>query len=150
MRVVIQRVLESKVTVDNFIRAETGVGLLIFVGVEIEDTQEDIDYLVKKTINLRLFYDTKGKMNHSINQVGGEILVVSQFTLHAKTHKGNRPSFTHAAKSEQAIVLYNKFCVQLNTLLKTELKTGAFGADMQVQLVNDGPVTLLLDSKNRQ
>ena len=120
------------------------------VGIEHEDVNLDADYLVQKITNLRIFEDDQKKMNHNIKEVNGELMVISQFTLHAKTKKGNRPSFIKAAPPEQAIPLYNYFCEQLDSQLDPGLKTGEFGADMQVQLINDGPVTLLLDSKDKQ
>ena len=149
MRVVIQRVSEASVSINGRVKASIGQGLLLLLGVEDADKQEDIDFLVKKIVNLRIFDDTNGVMNCSILDAGGEILCVSQFTLHASTKKGNRPSYIRAAKPDFAIPMYNKFCMELGIALKTPIKTGEFGANMQVELVNDGPVTIIIDSKNR-
>ena len=149
MRVVIQRVQEASVTIENSIVGEVGLGLLVLLGIEESDTLEDIDYLVKKLNNLRIFSDEEGKMNASIQDVDGSFLVVSQFTLHASTKKGNRPSFIRAAHPDQAIPLYNVFISALNKFANVSVETGEFGADMKVRLLNDGPVTLLLDSKEK-
>ena len=150
MRVLVQRVTEAEVKINQSSYSKIQQGLLVFIGVEHEDEKKDADYLVQKITNLRIFEDVQKKMNLNINEVNGEIMVISQFTLHAKTKKGNRPSFINAASPEKAIPLYNYFCEQLDSRLDPGLKTGEFGADMQVQLINDGPVTLLLDSKEKQ
>ena len=149
MRVVIQRVQEASVTIENSIVGEVGLGLLVLLGIEESDTLEDIDYLVKKLNQLRIFSDEEGKMNASIQDVQGSFLVVSQFTLHASTNKGNRPSFIRSAHPDQAIPLYNSFISALNKFANVSVETGEFGADMKVRLLNDGPVTLLLDSKSK-
>ncbi len=149
MRVVIQRVQEASVTIENSIVGEVGLGLLVLLGIEESDTLEDIDYLVKKLNQLRIFSNEEGKMNASIQDVDGSFLVVSQFTLHASTNKGNRPSFIRAAHPDQAIPLYNSFISALNKFANVSVETGEFGADMKVRLLNDGPVTLLLDSKEK-
>ena len=149
MRVVIQRVQEASVTIENSIVGEVGLGLLVLLGIEESDTLEDIDYLVKKLNQLRIFSNEEGKMNASIQDVDGSFLVVSQFTLHASTKKGNRPSFIRAAHPDQAIPLYNSFISALNKFANVSVETGEFGADMKVRLLNDGPVTLLLDSKEK-
>jgi D-aminoacyl-tRNA deacylase len=149
VRVVIQRVQEASVTIENSIVGEIGLGLLVLLGIEESDTAEDIDYLVKKLNQLRIFSDAEGKMNASIQDVQGSFLVVSQFTLHASTKKGNRPSFIRAAHPDQAIPLYNVFISALNKFANVSVETGEFGADMKVRLLNDGPVTLLLDSKEK-
>ena len=150
MRLLIQRVTEASVIVENKIISSIKEGLLIFVGIINEDTKDDIEYLVKKAVNLRIFDDEYGVMNESVMQIGGEILVVSQFTLHASTKKGNRPSYIRAAKPEISIPLYEEFCSSLSEQLNKEVQTGEFGADMKVQLINDGPVTIWIDSKNRE
>ena len=150
MRAVIQRVLEAKVSIDELIHSEIKNGLLIFIGIEDSDSANDINYLANKICNLRIFSDADGKMNLNLKDTEGEILVVSQFTLHAKTKKGNRPSFIKAAKPEFAIPLYNNFCIELQTLLQKQIQTGKFGADMKISLINDGPVTILIDSKDKQ
>ena len=150
MRLVIQRVLEAEVSIDGKMYAKIKQGLLIFIGIEDSDSSNDIDYLASKVCNLRIFSDLDGKMNLNLLDTGGEILVVSQFTLHAKTKKGNRPSFIRAAKPEYAIPIYNGFCTELETLLQKQIQTGEFGAEMKVNLVNDGPVTILMDSKHKQ
>ena len=150
MRLLIQRVTQASVTVDNKIKSTIKQGLLIFVGIINEDTKDDIEYLVKKAVNLRIFDDEYGVMNKSVIEIAGEVLVVSQFTLHASTKKGNRPSYIRAAKSEISIPLYEEFCSSLSDQLNKEVQTGEFGADMKVKLINDGPVTILIDSKNRE
>jgi D-tyrosyl-tRNA(Tyr) deacylase len=150
MRVVIQRVSKASVTVDNQLKSAIAAGLLILLGIEETDMQEDIDFLVRKIINLRIFDDENGVMNRSLIDIDGEILCVSQFTLYASTRKGNRPSYIRAAKSDFAIPFYNLFCTAMNVALQKEIKTGEFGANMQVELVNDGPVTILIDSKDRE
>ena len=149
MRAVIQRVSEASVTIEKKVKSKIGFGLLILVGVEEEDTQEDVNWLCGKIANLRIFNDENGVMNESLLGIGGDAIVVSQFTLHASTKKGNRPSYIKAARPETAIPLYEAFVKQLQTELGKEIGTGEFGADMKVQLINDGPVTILIDSKNR-
>lgn len=150
MRLLIQRVTQASVTVDNKIKSTIKQGLLIFVGIINEDTKDDIEYLVKKALNLRIFDDEYGVMNKSVIEIAGEVLVVSQFTLHASTKKGNRPSYIRAAKPEISIPLYEEFCNSLSKQLNKDIQTGEFGADMKVNLINDGPVTILIDSKNRE
>lgn len=150
MRVVIQRVRHASVTIDDELFSSISEGLLILLGIEETDTQEDADWLTQKVAALRIFSDTDGKMNLDVVQSKGQVLVVSQFTLHAATKKGNRPSFIRAARPEQAIPLYTYFIHQLSTLLQQPVATGRFGADMQVALVNDGPVTIWIDSKNKE
>lgn len=149
MKVVIQRVSEASVVIDKQSVASIKNGLLILVGIVNEDAIEDIDWLCKKIINLRIFPDENMVMNRSILDVGGDIIVVSQFTLHASTKKGNRPSYIKAAKPEVAIPLYEKFKEKLQLELNTPIQSGEFGADMKVQLINDGPVTIIIDSKDR-
>ncbi len=150
MRLVIQRVSEASVEIDQQTVGSINNGLLILLGITHEDEQEDIDYLIKKTTQLRIFSDEEGKMNHSVQDVDGAILVVSQFTLHAKTKKGTRPSYTRSASPEIAIPLYEKFVTDLKEVMGEEkVATGEFGAMMQVSLVNDGPVTIILDSRDR-
>ncbi|MDR1563083.1 MAG: D-tyrosyl-tRNA(Tyr) deacylase [Dysgonamonadaceae bacterium] len=150
MRTVIQRVSKASVTIGDTIKSSIGIGLLVFVGIEDTDTHEDIDYLVKKIVNLRIFDDADGVMNHSVLVAGGEILCVSQFTLHASTRKGNRPSYIRASKPDFAIPMYNSFTHELSDMLGKPVKTGEFGADMKVKLLNDGPVTIIIDSKNKE
>ncbi|MCW4468276.1 D-aminoacyl-tRNA deacylase [Flavobacterium sp. MFBS3-15] len=150
MRAVIQRVTEASVTISGNKVAEIGTGLLILVGVEDADTQEDIDWLAAKIVKLRIFGDDGGVMNLSVQDVDGDIIVVSQFTLHAATKKGNRPSYIKAAKPEFAIPMYEKFVAQMEQELGKKIQTGEFGADMKVALLNDGPVTILIDTKNRE
>ena len=147
MRVVIQRVSEATVTIDGTNVGEIQQGLLVLLGIETEDQEEDAAYLVQKICNLRIFSDADGKMNLSIQDVGGQFLVVSQFTIHASTRKGNRPSYIRAARPEQAIPLYEYFLSELQKTTPSPIQTGQFGADMQVALVNDGPVTIIMDSK---
>ena len=147
MRILIQRVTEASVKIDKVEYSKISKGMLVLVGIENDDTEEDIDYLCKKIINLRIFDDEFGVMNESILQTDGQIMVISQFTLHANTKKGNRPSYIKAARPEIAIPLYEKFCSQLHTESGIEIKTGEFGADMKVSLINDGPVTIWMDSK---
>lgn len=149
MRVIIQRVTEANVKIDGKTKGEIEKGFMILVGVEEEDTQEDVDYLVKKVSKMRIFEDENGKMNLSIDKVGGKILSISQFTLHASTKKGNRPSFIGAASPDYANELYKKFNQGLRET-GIEVETGEFGADMEVSLVNDGPVTITVDSKNKK
>lgn len=150
MRVVIQRAKNASVTINGEIHGAINHGLVILVGIEHEDTQSDADWLIGKITNLRIFSDEEGKMNLSIQDVNGQFLVISQFTLHASTKKGNRPSYIQAARPETAIPLYDYFVEQLRTESKLTVKTGQFGADMQVQLINDGPVTIWMDSKNKE
>lgn len=150
MRFVIQRVSNASVTIDDKLHSSINKGFLVLVGIEEADTQEDIDWLCQKLINLRLFADAEGKMNLSLQDIQGEILLVSQFTLFASTKKGNRPSFIKSAKPEIAIPLYESCISSLSSLLSKPIQTGVFGADMQISLVNDGPVTILMDSKNRE
>ena len=147
MRAVIQRVSSASVTIDGQVKSSIGKGLLVLLGVGYEDGQEDIDWLVKKISGLRIFDDEAGVMNRSVVDVGGEALVVSQFTLMASTKKGNRPSYIHAAGHEIAVPLYESFCAALSEAVGKPVGTGEFGADMKVALVNDGPVTILLDSE---
>ena len=149
MRIVVQRVSEASVRIDEKIVGSISQGLMVLLGVETTDIQSDADYLVQKLLNLRIFSDEEGKMNFSIQDVGGELLVVSQFTLHASTKKGNRPSYIRAARPEQAIPLYTYFIEQAQKEIKSKIQTGEFGADMKVSLVNDGPVTILIDSANK-
>lgn len=150
MRAVIQRVSSASVTIDNQVKSSINAGVMILLGIEEADTQEDIDWLCRKIANMRIFPDDAGVMNKSLIEVDGEALVVSQFTLHASTKKGNRPSYIQAAKPDIAIPLYESFIKELQANMKYEVKTGEFGADMQVSLVNDGPVTILVDTKNKQ
>lgn len=150
MRVVLQRVSEATVTVDRKIVSSIKNGLLILLGITHQDSQKDIDWLCKKIINLRIFNDSNGVMNLSLFDTQGEAIVVSQFTLHASTKKGNRPSYINAAKPEIAIPLYEKFVNQLELELGKKVGTGIFGADMKVQLLNDGPVTIVIDSKTKE
>ena len=150
MRIVIQRVSSASVTIDGTVRsAIVGPGLLVLVGVGHEDGAEDVEYLVKKTVALRIFDDEAGVMNRSVVEAGGDILVVSQFTLMASTRKGHRPSYIAAAPPEVAVPLYESYCRRLSEALGKPVGTGVFGADMKVALVNDGPVTILIDSHNR-
>ena len=150
MRVVIQRVSKASVTINGICKSAIQQGFMILVGIEDTDNQEDIDWLCKKIVNLRVFDDENGVMNKSILDTGGDILVISQFTLHASTKKGNRPSYIRAAKPEISIPLYNTFCCELSIALGKEVKTGEFGADMKVELLNDGPVTIIMDTKNKE
>lgn len=149
MRVVIQRVSEASVTIDGVVKSSIGPGLLILLGIGHEDVETDIDYLVKKTSALRIFNDEDGVMNRSVMDVGGDVIVVSQFTLMASTKKGNRPSYIEAAGHEKAIPLYEEFCRRMSAAIGSPVGTGEFGADMKVALVNDGPVTICMDSKNK-
>lgn len=149
MRVVIQRVKNASVEIRNKNHSSVGQGLLIFLGIENDDSKDDISWLCKKIIQLRIFDDKDGVMNLSVADIDGEILVISQFTLHAKTKKGNRPSYIKAARPDIAIPLYEKFVEKLGFYLEKEIKTGEFGALMQVSLVNDGPVTIIIDTKNK-
>jgi D-tyrosyl-tRNA(Tyr) deacylase len=150
MIAVIQRVSSASVTIDGKVKSSINNGLLVLVGIEEADVQEDIDWLSANIVNLRIFNDADGVMNISILDNGGDMIVVSQFTLHASTKKGNRPSYIKAAKPDYAIPIYEKFVLSLSTLLGKSVQTGEFGADMKASLVNDGPVTIIIDSKNRQ
>lgn len=150
MRVVIQRAGHASVTINGVCKSSIGKGLMILVGIEETDGKEDIEWLCKKIVNLRVFDDENGVMNKSILEVGGDILVVSQFTLHASTKKGNRPSYIRAAKPEISIPLYEHFCEALSLALGKPIGTGEFGADMKVELLNDGPVTICIDTKNKE
>ena len=150
MRVVIQRVKEASVSIENVVKSQIGAGFLVLLGIEEADTQEDIDWLTKKIAFLRVFNDENGVMNRSILDVGGDIIVVSQFTLMASYKKGNRPSYIRAAGHEKAIPLYENFCVAMSKELGKTVGTGEFGADMQVALVNDGPVTICMDTHNKE
>jgi D-tyrosyl-tRNA(Tyr) deacylase len=150
MKAVIQRVSSASVTIDSKTVAEIQTGLLVLVGIEDADTQEDTNWLSQKIANLRIFGDENEVMNLSVKEIDGEIIVVSQFTLHASTKKGNRPSYIKASKPEVAIPIYEDFVLQLEKELGKKVQTGVFGADMKVALVNDGPVTILIDSKNKE
>ena len=150
MRIVIQRVSHASVTIDGNCKSAIGKGMLILVGIEEADGQEDIDWLCKKIVNLRIFDDENGVMNKSILEDGGEILVVSQFTLHASTKKGNRPSYLKASKPDIAIPMYEAFCEEVGLQLGKPVQTGTFGADMKIELLNDGPVTIIIDSQNKE
>lgn len=150
MRVVIQRVLEASVTIEGTVKSRIGAGLLILLGIEEVDTREDMDWLVRKIVNLRIFNDDNGVMNRSVQEVGGELLVVSQFTLFASTKKGNRPSYIRAAKPAYSIPMYEAFVAHLEDVSGIAVQTGTFGADMKVGLLNDGPVTILIDSKAKE
>ena len=149
MKIVLQRVSSASVTIDNKIVADIQKGLLVLVGIEDADTQEDIDWLVNKITNIRIFGDENDVMNLSVKDIDGDIIVVSQFTLHASTKKGNRPSYIKASKPEVAIPLYENFVKKIEMELGKKVQTGIFGADMKVLLLNDGPVTIVIDSKNR-
>lgn len=150
MRVVIQRTAHASVTIGGQLKSAIGPGMLILVGIEDADGPEDIDWLCRKIVNLRIFDDDEGVMNRSVLETGGDILVVSQFTLHASTKKGNRPSYIRAARPEISIPLYEQFCEALSQALGKSVETGQFGADMQVELLNDGPVTICMDTKNKE
>jgi len=149
MRAVIQRVLSASVIIEKNVYSQINNGLLVLLGISPEDTDNDIEWLANKIINLRIFNDSNNLMNLSLIDIAGEILIVSQFTLHAYTKKGNRPSYTKAAKPEIAIPLYNKFVEYCQSILKEKVKTGLFGAMMQINLINDGPVTIIIDTKNK-
>lgn len=146
----IQRISEASITINGNIHCSVKKGLLVLIGITHADTNEDVNWLVKKIIQMRIFSDEEGKMNLSLQDVAGDLLIVSQFTLHASTKKGNRPSFIEAARPEQAIPLYNYFVEECKRELGKEVATGIFGADMKVALVNDGPVTILIDSQNKR
>lgn len=150
MRTVIQRVQHCSVTIDGQLKSNIGNGMLVLVGIEDRDTQEDIEWLCKKIANLRIFDDENGVMNRSVIDTGGEVMVVSQFTLHASTKKGNRPSYIHASKPDFAIPMYESFCAEMGLQIGKNVATGVFGADMKIQLLNDGPVTILIDSQNKE
>ena len=150
MKLVIQRVKESSVEIDNKIKAEIGKGLLVLIGISQEDNKLDVEWLVNKVLNIRIFNDSDGLMNKSIIDIKGEILIISQFTLMALTKKGNRPSYIKSASHEIAIPLYNYFIELLKSKINNGIKTGIFGADMKVSLINDGPVTIIIDSKNKE
>ena len=150
MRVVIQRVKEASVTIDGQIKSAITEGLLILVGVEDVDNDEDMKWLAAKIVNLRIFGDENGLMNRSVVDIGGQLLVASQFTLHASTKKGNRPSFLRAAKPDFAVLMYEKFVAELQKLSNLSVLTGEFGADMKVALLNDGPVTIFIDTRNKE
>ena len=150
MRVVIQRVREASVEIDGRVKAEIGQGLLVLLGIEDEDNQEDIDWLVGKILRLRIFDDEKSVMNLSVKDIEGEIIIISQFTLHASVKKGNRPTYIRASKPDIAIPLYEDFVSKMEESFGREIKTGEFGADMKIGLVNDGPVTIIIDTKNKE
>lgn len=150
MRVVIQRVSEASVSIDKKVKAEIKKGLLILLGVENADSFEDIEWLCRKISQLRIFDDANGVMNLDVKEIGGEVIVVSQFTLHASTKKGNRPSYIYAAKPDVAVPLYEQFVSQFEKEIGKKIQTGVFGAEMEVTLTNDGPVTIIIDSKNRE
>ncbi|WP_024990152.1 D-aminoacyl-tRNA deacylase [Segatella albensis] len=150
MRIVLQRVSKASVTINNTVKSKISKGFLILLGIESSDTEEDINWLVKKIVNLRVFDDENGIMNLSIQKVDGEILVVSQFTLMASYKKGNRPSWIRAASHDISIPLYERFCEALSQAMGKQVYTGEFGADMKVELLNDGPVTICMDTKNKE
>ena len=150
MRAVVQRVLKASVTIEEQVVSSMKNGLLILLGIEESDGQEDVFWLSKKISQLRIFNDEKGVMNLSVNDVNGEVMIVSQFTLHAKTKKGNRPSYIKAARPEKAVPLYEKFIIEMESLTGKKVEAGEFGAMMQVSLVNDGPVTIIIDTKNKE
>ena len=150
MRIVIQRVSEASVTINNAVHASIAKGFLILVGIEVADSVEDAEWLSTKVAGLRIFDDENGVMNNSIIDIDGEVLIISQFTLHALTRKGNRPSYIRAAGHEKAVPLYEHFCKKISEKTTRDVKKGIFAADMKVALVNDGPVTILIDSKNKE
>ncbi len=150
MRIVIQRVSKASVTIGGVLKSKIGKGFMVLLGIEEADNQEDVEYLCQKLTKLRVFADDNNAMNLDVNQVGGDFLVVSQFTLHAMTKKGNRPSFIRAARPEHAIPLYESFLKRLAEVSGRRVESGEFGADMQVELINDGPVTIIMDTKNIQ
>ncbi|MBP5455943.1 MAG: D-tyrosyl-tRNA(Tyr) deacylase [Paludibacteraceae bacterium] len=150
MRIVIQRVTHASVTIDGKVKSKIGNGLLVLVGIEDRDTKEDAEWLAGKIANIRIFNDENGVMNKSVLDIDGEVLVVSQFTLQALTKKGNRPSYIRASKADFAIPMYEYFCDKVREQIKKEIGTGEFGADMKVELLNDGPVTIWIDSQNRE
>jgi len=149
MRVVLQRVLQASVSINDEIKNKINKGILIFLSIENADNQEDIKWLSNKIVNIRIFDDKKGVMNLSVKEINGEILLISQFTLHADTKKGNRPSYNKAAKPETAIPVYEKFIKQLEIDFEKQVQTGKFGAKMKIELINDGPVTIIIDTKNK-
>lgn len=149
MRLVLQRVSEASVSIEKKIKSAIGPGLLLLVGIESDDKQEDVEWLCKKIVQLRIFNDAEGKMNLSVQDTGGDVLIISQFTLHAQCKKGNRPSFIKAARPEQSIPLYEAFIAEMEKQLGKAVGSGIFGADMKVSLINDGPVTILFDTKNK-
>lgn len=150
MKAVIQRVSNASVTIEDKIVGKIDTGLLILIGIEDADTNEDIEWLCKKIVNLRIFNDENGVMNISVKEINGEILVVSQFTVHASTKKGNRPSYIKASKPEVAMPIYQQFLLQLSNEAGKKIEEGIFGADMKVELINDGPVTIIIDTKNKE
>lgn len=150
MRIVIQRVTQASVTIDNHVKGEIGLGLLLLAGFANDDTEEDLKWIANKAVQLRIFSDAEDKMNLSVQDVQGDLLVISQFTLYALTKKGNRPSYINAAPPATAIPLYERFVVLLEEAIGKKVQTGEFGADMKVALLNDGPVTITIDSKNRE
>ena len=150
MRIVIQRVLNASVSIDGKLHSSINGGLMILVGVAEGDTEQDMEWLAAKAANMRIFDDENGVMNRSVIDVNGEVLAVSQFTLNASTKKGNRPSYIHSAGHDLAVPLYEKFCERVQELIGREVKRGVFGADMQVSLINDGPVTIIVDSKLKE
>jgi len=150
MRIVIQRVKRASVTIEGKIHSSIGMGLLVLTGVEEAETTDDVEWLAAKAVNLRLFDDSKGVMNLSAAETGSEIMIVSQFTLHASTRKGNRPSYIRAARPDRAIPIYEEFIMRIGELLGHKPETGIFGAMMEIELVNDGPVTIIIDSKQRE
>lgn len=149
MKIVIQRVSHAEVIIENSVKGKIGQGMLVLLGIEHEDKESDADWLIQKLVGLRIFSDSEGKMNLSIEDVEGRFLIISQFTLHASTKKGNRPSYIQAARPEKAVPLYEYFLRQLELNSGTKVESGKFGADMKVSLINDGPVTIIIDSKNR-
>ena len=150
MRVVVQRVSQASVSIDEKKVASINEGLLVLLGIETQDTKEDSEWLANKISSLRIFSDKDGKMNRSVTEVNGEVIVVSQFTLHAKTKKGNRPSYIKAARPEQAIPLYKQFKINMSAVIGKDVQSGEFGAVMKVSLTNDGPVTIIIDTKNKE
>ena len=150
MRIIIQRVSKASVTIDEVKKSEIARGMLILLGIEDTDNKDDITWLINKIVNLRIFDDENGVMNLSLKDINGELLLVSQFTLFASTKKGNRPSYIKASKPDIAIPLYNQFCETLSSTLCKKIKTGEFGADMKIELINDGPVTIIIDSNLRE
>lgn len=150
MRVVVQRVSKASVSIERKVKAEIGQGLLILLGIENADTLEDVEWLCRKISQLRIFDDANGVMNLDVKEIGGEVIIVSQFTLHASTKKGNRPSYICAAKPDVAVPLYEQFVSQFEKEIGKKVQTGEFGAEMDVSLVNDGPVTIIIDSKNKE
>ena len=150
MRVVVQRVSEASVTIEGTVKGKIGMGFVVLIGIHAEDGEEDMQWLLRKISGLRVFSDNEGKMNLSIQHVEGELLLISQFTLYASTKKGNRPSYINAAPPQVAIPLYEKFILKAEKLFPEKIQTGSFGADMKIALVNDGPVTIIIDSKNRE